>query len=106
MDITQTFYNQMAADGTDTVQLTIELLDGKDRPAEDETVYCQVLGNCTLLGLENGRPDDLTPYPEIHRMTREGTLTAYFRGGEIRGEGAVHVWTAAGLQADWKCRFT
>ena len=97
---------RMAADGTDTVQVTIELLDGNGRPAADETVTCQVLGSCTLLGLENGRPDDLTPYPEHYRMTREGTLTAYLRAGETRGEGTVHVRTASGLRADWKCRFT
>ena len=96
---------RMAADGMDTVQLTIELLDGNDRPAADETIFCQVRGDCVLLGLENGRPDDLTPYSENHRLTREGTLTAYFRSGETRGDGTVHVRTATGLQTDWKCRF-
>ena len=92
----------MTANGTDTVQLTISLTDENGRPAKDESVVCQVQGDFTLLGLENGRPDDLTPYSENHRLTREGTLTAYFRAGESRGEGAVHVWTASGLRADWK----
>ena len=97
---------RMAADGTDTVQVTIELLDGNGRPAEDETVVCQAVGDCALLGLENGRPDDLTPYPEKHRLTREGTLTAYIRAGETRGEAVLHVRTGSGLRAEWKCRLT
>ena len=97
---------RMAADGTDTEQVTIELLDGNGNPAEDETVFCQTVGDCVLLGLENGRPDDLTPYPEKHRLTREGTLTAYIRAGETRGGIVLHVRTGSGLRAEWKCRLT
>ena len=85
-------------------QVTIELLDGNGNPAEDETVFCQTVGDCVLLGLENGRPDDLTPYPEKHRLTREGTLTAYIRAGETRGGITLHVRTGSGLRAEWKCR--
>ena len=94
----------LAADGTDTVQLAVELLDENGRPAKDETVFCQGQGDCTLLGLENGRPDDLTAYTESFRMTREGTLAAYLRAGESKGEGILHVRTASGLRADWKFR--
>ena len=97
---------RMAADGTDTEQVTIELLDGNGNPAEDETVFCQTVGDCALLGLENGRPDDLTPYPEKHRLTREGTLTAYIRAGETRGGITLHVRTESGLRTEWKCRLT
>ena len=80
------------------------LLDKDGRPAADETITCQVLGDCTLLGLENGRPDDLTCYAENHRLTREGTLTAYLRAGETRGHGMVHLRASSGLEADWKFR--
>ena len=84
----------LPADGTQVLQLEAELLDERGRPAEDEAVFCQVLGNLTLLGLENGQPDDLTPYSESFRMTREGTLTAYFRAGSVPGSASVHLRTA------------
>ena len=90
----------LQADGTDVIQCTVELLDEDGRPAADETVTCQVLGDCVLLGLENGIPDDLTPYPEKSRMTREGTLTAYIRAGKTRGRYVFHVFTVSGLQKD------
>lgn len=94
----------LEANGTDVVQLAIELLDAKGFPAKDEILLCQVQGEYTLLGLENGRPDDLTPYAQPSRLTREGTLAAYLRAGENPGEGILHVRTASGLHADWKFR--
>ncbi|MER2182727.1 MAG: hypothetical protein ABTA22_04290, partial [Clostridia bacterium] len=97
---------RLSADGTDTAQLTIELLDKDGRPASDEMIICQVLGDCSLLGLENGRPDDLTCYAENHRLTREGTLTVYLRAGKSKGTGILHTRTSGGLQANWRmnCR--
>ena len=97
---------RLSADGTDTAQLTIELLDKDGRPASDEMIICQVLGDCSLLGLENGRPDDLTCYAENHRLTREGTLTVYLRAGKSKGTGILHIRTSGGLQANWRmnCR--
>ena len=94
----------LKANGTDVMQMEILLLDSNGHPARDETVHCQTVGDLELLGLENGCPDDLTPYSEAARMTREGTLTAYFRAGEHKGKAAVHVWTAGGLTAEQKIR--
>ena len=92
----------LTADGMQTVQMEAELLDEKDRPAGDEVIRCQVLGGLTLLGLENGRPDDLTAYSEPFRLSREGTLTAYFRAGQIPGTAYVHFATDSGLHASRK----
>ena len=94
----------MAADGMQVLQLEAELTDGAGQPAKDEIIHCQVLGDLKLLGLENGRPDDLTPYSEAFRLTREGTLTAYFRAGTKPGTVSVHLWTDSGLHADVKIR--
>ena len=52
-----------------------------------------------LLGLENGLPDDLTPYAEPFRRTGEGVLTVYLRKGKD-APALLHVWTDSGLSAD------
>ena len=95
---------QLRADGMDVMQLEAVLLDGQGNPAKDEPIHVQVVGDLTLLGLENGRPDDLTPYSAAFRHTREGTLTVYIRAGEVPGPVQLHCWTESGLTADWKGR--
>ena len=89
-------------DGQDVLQAEILLKDQEENPAKDEIIHCQVLGDLTLLGLENGQPDDLTPYPSPYRRTREGSLTAYARAGILPGKIQLHCWTESGLKADWK----
>ena len=84
----------------DAIQLEAVLLDENDRPAEDEILHCQVLGDMKLLGLENGLPDDLTPYAEPFRRTGEGVLTVYLRKGNSGAPALLHVWTDSGLGAD------
>ena len=92
----------LRADGVSVLQLEAELLDESGRPAKDETLCCQVLGDLQLLGLENGIPDDLTPYREPFRSSREGTLTAYFRAGAVPGIVLIRFRSDSGLQADRK----
>ena len=48
----------------------------------------QLLGDAELLGLENGKPDDLTPYTSDARETLDGKLVAYVR---LTGKGEVTV---------------
>ena len=98
--IAETDRRTMMADGCDVIQVEVRLEDKDGQLALDETVHCQTLGDLELLGLENGRPDDLTPYSEGYRMTREGTLTVYLRAGETSGKALVHLWTESGLTAD------
>ncbi len=94
----------LAADGMQVVQADVELVDDRGNPARDELIRCQILGGLTLLGLENGQPDDLTAYSESFRRTRESTLTAYFRAGLIPGSAAVCFWTDRGLYAARRIR--
>ena len=87
------------ADGQDMTQVEITLLDENGCPALDETVHCQIVGDMHLLGIENGQPDDLTPYAESFRKTLDGRAVAYLRAGRISGSATLHVWTDSGLCA-------
>ncbi len=90
----------LQADGKDVLQMEAVLLDAKGNPAADEKLHCQILGDLKLLGMENGRPDDLTPYSENERETREGTVTAYFRAGITAGSAVIRFWSESGIQAE------
>ena len=86
--------------GEDVIQLEAVLLDKDGEPAQDEAVRVQVLGDVKILGMENGLPDDLTPYTEHFRTTNEGTLTVYLRKGKSAGEALVYAGTDGGLTAE------
>ncbi len=90
----------LPADGQSVVQVEICLLDEDGQPAQDETLLCQPVGDITLLGIENGRPDDLTPYTENRRATLNGQAIAYLRAGTSPGKAVLHVRTASGLRAE------
>lgn len=88
--------------GEDVIQLEAVLLDKDGRPAQDEVIRCQVLGDVEILGMENGLPDDLTPYTERFRTTGEGTLTVYLRKGKSEGKALVYARTDSGLEAEYR----
>ena len=88
--------------GEDVIQLEAVLLDKDGRPAQDEVIRCQVLGDVEILGMENGLPDDLTPYSEHFRTTGEGTLTVYLRKGKSEGKALVYARTDSGLEAEYR----
>ena len=90
--------------GEDVIQLEAVLLDKDGRPAQDEVIRCQVLGDVEILGMENGLPDDLTPYTERFRTTGEGTLTVYLRKGKSEGKALVYARTDSGLEAELTLR--
>ena len=88
--------------GEDVIQLEAVLLDSDGRPAQDEVIRCQVLGDVAILGMENGLPDDLTPYSEHYRTTGEGTLTVYLRKGKSEGKALIYARTESGLEAEYR----
>ncbi len=88
----------LRAEGQEVVQVEVYLKDEKGHPARDREIRCQVLGDLELLGIENGRPDDLTPYSENHRETLEGRAILYLRAGTEKGDAEIHV-TSGGLHA-------
>nr|MBR4281109.1 DUF4982 domain-containing protein [Clostridia bacterium] len=89
-----------AADGMDVIQVEVELRDAEGLlSCRDEDIRYQVLGDAVILGIENGRPDDLTPYPEKHRLTKQGRAIVYLRAGVLPGKVTLHAYTLSGLAA-------
>ena len=88
--------------GENVIQLEAVLLDKDGQPAQDEVIRVQVLGDVKILGMENGIPDDLTPYTEHFRTTGEGTLTVYLRKGKGEGKALVYARTDGGLEAEYR----
>lgn len=88
------------ADGMDVIQVEVELHDEEGRlSAKDEDIRYQLLGDAAILGIENGRPDDLTPYPEKHRLTKQGRAIVYLRAGTLAGDVTLYAFTASGLRS-------
>ncbi|MBR0465145.1 MAG: DUF4982 domain-containing protein [Clostridia bacterium] len=91
--------SELKADGAAVARVEIDLRDEKGNPATDECVFCQAVGDVEILGMENGRPDDLTPYSEKARMTLEGRAVVYVRAGRTPGSARLYARTASGLTA-------
>ena len=88
------------ADGMDVIQVEVELHDAEGcLTAKDEDIRYQILGDAAILGIENGRPDDLTPYPEKHRLTKQGRAIVYLRAGTLAGDVTLYAFTTSGLKA-------
>ena len=88
------------ADGLDVIQVEVELRDAEGRlTTQDEDIKYQILGDAVILGIENGRPDDLTPYPEKHRLTKQGRAIVYLRAGTLSGDVTLYAYTMSGLKA-------
>lgn len=86
--------------GENVLQVEVALLDSAKHPAQDEIIHVQTLGDLTLLGIENGKPDDLTPYSAPLRATLDGQAILYLRCGTAKGNALLRVWTDSGLIAD------
>ncbi len=88
------------ADGLDVIQVEVELRDADgNRTAQDEVIKYQILGDAVILGIENGIPDDLTPYAEKYRSTKQGRAIVYLRAGTLPGDVTLHAYTMSGLNA-------
>lgn len=82
------------------VQLEVELREknGNIASADDREIYYQLIGDGKILGIENGKPDDLTCYAENYRSTYNGKAIVYIRKGAE--EILLHAFTKDGLKAD------
>ena len=89
------------ADGQSVAQVEVKLRDenGLVAAAHDEMVYYQILGDGEILGVENGQPDDLTPYSEKYRATFMGRAVVYIRAGMLAGDITLRAYTRSGLEA-------
>lgn len=92
----------MKADGQDIIQVEVALLDnnGNISADDDRIIYYQITGDAEILGIENGKPDDLTPYSEKYRQTNYGRAIVYVRAGTMADEITLHAYTKDGLKAN------
>ena len=92
---------EIPADGESIVQIEVSLLDENGVPAagDDRLLFYQVTGDAGILGIENGRPDDLTPYAEKSRETFRGRAICYVRAGLAPGEVTLTVFSRDGLSS-------
>ncbi len=65
----------------DCVQIEVAILDKNSNiaSADDKVIYYQLIGDGEILGIENGKPDDLTCYAENYRSTYYGRAIVYVR---------------------------
>ncbi len=71
----------LPADGQSVFQVEVCLVDdnGNAVASDDRFVTYQIMGQGEIIAIENGRPDDLTPFTERKRMTRQGRAIVYIR---------------------------
>lgn len=95
---------ELKADGQDIVQVEVALLDNNGNIAadDDKTIYYQIIGDAEILGIENGKPDDLTSYCEKYRQTFFGRAIIYIRAGTFADEITLHAYTKDGLKENIK----
>ena len=98
----------LPATGEETAQIEVSLLDenGNFAAADDREVYYQLLGDGEILGIENGKPDDLTPYAARCRSTYRGRAVVYVRAGTLPGALTLYAYTKNGLSAECRLRVT
>ena len=91
----------LSADPRDVAHIELRLLDaaGNLAATDDRVFRVQLLGDADILGLENGKPDDLTPYSEPFRSTPRGRLLIYLRPGRLPGPVLLRVFDRQGLSA-------
>ena len=94
---------QLPADGQAVAQVEVTLLDslGRIAAAQDEEIFYQIVGDVEILGIENGCPDDLTPYAQRSRRTHDGRAIVYIRAGRMADEITLRAYTRTGLRAAW-----
>ncbi len=90
----------LQADRTDEIiQVKVSLTDadGNISGADDKCIYYQLIGDGEILGIENGKPDDLTCYAEKYRFTYNGRAIVYIRAS---GTLTLHAFTKDGIKSD------
>lgn len=97
------YTDSLKADGQDIWQVEIYLQDEQGNvvaAAEDKEITVRVSGDAELLGLENGKGNDLTPYSSNTRSTDAGRMIAYVRAGVQPGEIKLRAYTEDGIEAE------
>lgn len=86
---------------SDIVQVEVSLLDKNNNiSCEDEIIYYQLKGDGDILGIENGKPDDLTCYTEKYRSTYGGKSIVYIKKGNKTRNVTLYAYTESGLYCE------
>ncbi|MBR3817777.1 MAG: DUF4982 domain-containing protein [Clostridia bacterium] len=82
------------------IQIEVVILDknGNIASAYDKVIYYQLIGDGEILGIENGKPDDLTCYAENYRSTYNGRAIVYVRKNSEKIR--LYAFTKDGLNAE------
>lgn len=91
----------VSANSEDVYHIEVMLADanGNIACADDKRIYYQLVGDGEIIGIENGKPDDLTCYAERYRNTHRGKALAYVRAGDMPGEITLYAYTKDGLKS-------
>jgi len=90
----------LSADGQSVAQVEVRLADANGNTVgADEEIFWQITGDAQIIGIENGRPDDLTPYSSMSRNTFRGRAIVYIRAGHMPCDVTLHGFTRTGLCA-------
>jgi len=89
----------LAANGVDIAQVEVSLLDELGRPilSKDVELRYALVGGGEIIGIENGAPDDLTPYASRKRATFMGQAVAYIRSADTQGNATLFVTAQEGV---------
>lgn len=93
--------NAVSANGEDVlhIEISLEDINGNLACGDDKRIYYQLVGDAQIIGIENGKPDDLTCYAEKYRDTYRGRALVYLRMGDMKGEITLYAYTKDGLKS-------
>ena len=83
---------------SDIIQIEVSLTDKNGNiTCKDEKIYYQLMGDGQILGIENGKHNDLTCYAENYRATYGGKSIVYIRKGNKTPTLTLYAYTESGL---------
>lgn len=81
----------LAADGYDVARLVAQLVDANGHPVKhlEQEIVFTVNGNCRILGVDNGSPQNVQDYQTDRLTISQGRALLIVQAGNVGGETAV-----------------
>lgn len=97
---------ELYENNSDIVQAEVSLVDkNANISCDDEIIYYQLIGDGKILGIENGKHDDLTCYAEKYRSTYRGKAIVYIKKGTLTDNLTLYAYTKSGLCCERKIKY-
>lgn len=79
---------ELMPDGTQVAHVTAQLVDKKNKEIKwtDELIEFNVQGSCKVLGVDNGKPDNVTPFQTTKVLTNQGRCMLILQAGFEKSE--------------------